>query len=1204
MSKKNYSYPFFQKNAIALAVIYAAFPSAVWALNLAETPPSTVEPYIAPNLILSLDDSGSMGYQLNNSNAGTARTGPVNGAWPLDTQRISILKYTLKQVFNDHDLLPEKKIRFGWQALWNNGNTASNRFPGATNINTTGKHNLKSLDNTHRQNFIQYIDWLTANGGTPTHRMSQQAHKYMSDPLRADGPWASKDSIGNTKYLVCRRNYHILLSDGGWQTAPTATTKPGNDDGTSITLPDGTSYNKILPYADTHSDMVADWAFKSWATNLQPSLYDKDDPDKQIKPSVAYRKAPAQEDFGKDEKGNEAILQRYWNPRYDPANWPHMVTYTIGFSNAATTWSGEPNIKRPPNKIVPFSYDIGESGSLPDLITGNIKWPLLTASSEKTKNPLDLWHSALNGRGRYYAVEQADDLKKAFEDIIGAIQSENEPDYTANATSGSNTSRTDVGKFTAAYQPDNYWKGFIQGEEIVKYCDPASDTDCNPPTGDDAYTKDLWGGKTTADKMDEASFSVSGRLVLTSSDQWLTSGKEKGGVSFEWSSNQNNLSTTQKAAIGDSTTSPIATSGQRRLEYIRGDRNLEGTEPDQYTTAKPFRQRKSRQGDIINSIVWYSGAPSSGYTHAGYSSFVRNNKNRQPMLYVGGNDGMLHGFSVEDGSEKIAYVPKGAIPNLNLLTNSTYNNQHKAFVDGSPMTGDINIGSGTSDWRTVLVGTMGVGGRGYFVLDVSNPGYKTGGGATSAPNFAKANAADIVKIDRTFKTLRSCFTNTDGSILGGAAKSACTAAEEEDKDLGFITAQPVLDDNNPMRTTQITLMNNNRWAVVLGNGYNSINQRPVLLIQYLDGSDEKLLRIPVTSQAAGNGLANDNGLAAPRLVDLDGDGRPDIAYAGDNQGNLWKFDLTSNNDGDWGVAFGGTPLFTARGPSALSASARNEIQPITAAPTVRANDRTMEVGTGASKKTISIGGMQVAFGTGRNVDTSDPSNDKVQTIYSVLDNTRYKVITTALGKRLAVHPGGGTCTPIPAANCVPAPQALGTGVDVAKLAQQSISEIAGGDAGRVDIVQELEKETWINFNGWYLDLPAVGERLLKPMNFYDSSNILTIYSQVPARGSSNKTIDPNEETCEAVPVDEERQYRTFVNIMDGKKPSIQLVDYNGDGNYIGSSDQNVARKKVTKGSHTMITQGNKNMDIDVKNKKEELARMPEQSMRPSWRQMQ
>lgn len=437
--------------------------------------------------------------------------------------------------------------------------------------------------------------------------------------------------------------------------------------------------------------------------------------------------------------------------------------------------------------------------------------------------------------------------------------------------------------------------------------------------------------------------------------------------------------------------------------------------------------------------------------------------------------------------------------------------------------------------------------------------------------------------------------------MTGAEKTACDKTVEEDKDIGHITARPVLNESNPMRTTQITRMNNNRWAVVLGNGYNSANQRPVLLIQYLDGAQE-LQRIPVTTETAGTGNALDNGLSAPRLVDLNGDSSPDIAYAGDNRGNLWKFDLTNVSETNWDVALGGSPLFTAKGPTALGSASRPNIQPITIAPTVRANDRTdCEIASGKCKvgTDVAVGGMMVAFGTGRNVALKDPESIEVQTLYSVLDNTRYRIVNTAKGKRLEVHPGGGTC---PGKTCVPAPSPLGVGVTNAKLAEQKITELSGGDKGTVDAKDtsnDLKKGTWSSFNGWYMDLPAVGERLLKPMEFYDGSNILAAYSQVPAKGSD---VDPNVESCESTSVDEERQYRTLVNIMDGKRPRVQIVDANGDGLY-NASDDNVTRVKVSKGSHTLIAQKDKIMDIDAKNKKEMLARMPEQSLRPSWRQL-
>jgi hypothetical protein len=90
-------------------------------------------------------------------------------------------------------------------------------------------------------------------------------------------------------------------------------------------------------------------------------------------------------------------------------------------------------------------------------------------------------------------------------------------------------------------------------------------------------------------------------------------------------------------------------------------------------------------------------------------------------------------------------------------------------------------------------------------------------------------------------------------------------------------------------------------------------------------------------------------------------------------------------------------------------------------------------------------------------------------------------------------------------------------------------------------------------------------------------------------GSAKGTdVDPNVESCDSSTVDEERQYRTFINIMDGLRPSVQIVDKNNDGLY-NSLDLNVSRVKVSKGSHTLIAQKNKIADIDTKNDKEMLA---------------
>lgn len=1183
----------FQRNLLALA-IGAAFAPA-WALDLADAPPGTVQPYVRPNVIISIDDSGSMNYRLDkegeNGNS-SIKTPNSDGSWPVNSRRMNVLKYALignndsKGVFNDTTLLSDRKIRLSWQAM-----NANNNNPGSIPYN--GINSMKIMDSTHRTNFINFIKNLTSSSSTPSHKMFKQADEYLrNSQLDTNSPWASDPGNIGAPYLGCRRNYHIFMTDGRWNGQVSGDSR--DDNTKTVKLPDDTIFGsttnnaairkKTQLYADTYSNTLADWAFYSWSTSLKnyngtninstTTLYGK------VEQDINFRKAPDTENFGKDSNNKDAILDRYWNPKYNPATWPHLVTYTIGFSNAAITWPGASNILAPSEKV-PFGYD----GSFPDLVTGNIKWPEM---SNENRRSLDLWHAALNGRGNFYAVEKGEDLEKAFREIFQQINNENTGETTTSAISGTNTSRDNVGRYTSKYEPRDAWKGYVYSEIL--------DRDGN------VVDNPAWNGNTAA-KLDARKADYASRLVLSwKSEDKTISGRTldhiKGeAISFTF----NNLSASQKSSLNLNTASPAETDtrGSDRVDYVRGRTSHEGTTP---TT---FRQRVSIQGDIVNSAIWYTSWPNASLPLKGYAAFAKAYDFRTPMLYVGGNDGMLHGFSALDGAEKIAYVPKGAIPSLRYLTGQEYNNKHKFFVDGSPMTGDVNLGSdATPNWRTMLVGAMGLGGKGYFVLDVTNPGFSakparagqttgtpvpnTSSNASNAPEFSATNAADLVMMDRTRNP-------ESGELVCADNDDACLTIRNEERDIGHITAEPVRHNNDILRATQITRMNNNRWAVVLGNGYNSFNQRPVLLVQYLDGNKE-LLRIPATTDTPGTGKANDNGLGAPRLVDLNGDDRMDIAYAGDNLGNLWKFDLTSYDASEWGVAFSGAPLFTATGPAALDNPGRTLPQPITVAPTVRANDRMMTVGTGDAAKTVAVGGMMVAFGTGRNVARTDAENGNVQTLYSVLDNARYRYRSSSTPKRLEIHPGNSCSSGT--ANCVPvpAPAALGTGVDAANLVAQTISQVTGQDYASLTTNKPLNLSNWAVKNGWYLDFPMVSERLLKPIDFYDGTNILTVYSQVPAKGAD---IDPNVETCDAGSVDEERQYRTFINIMDGAAPSVQLMTFAGI-----PTNTILARTKVHKGAHSMITQGDKNLDIDTKDNVETLNRMPETTSRPSWRQMQ
>ena len=86
-------------------------------------------------------------------------------------------------------------------------------------------------------------------------------------------------------------------------------------------------------------------------------------------------------------------------------------------------------------------------------------------------------------------------------------------------------------------------------------------------------------------------------------------------------------------------------------------------------------------------------------------------------------------------------------------------------------------------------------------------------------------------------------------------------------------------------------------------------------------------------------------------------------------------------------------------------------------------------------------------------------------------------------------------------------------------------------------------------------------------------------------------------------MDKERQFLNFINIMDGTVPSVPLMDLNGDGAF-DDNDLKANRREVTAGAHNILSKsGSENEDIDAEGKRTKLAKLPEKSLRPTWRQL-
>jgi type IV pilus assembly protein PilY1 len=466
-----------------------------------------------------------------------------------------------------------------------------------------------------------------------------------------------------------------------------------------------------------------------------------------------------------------------------------------------------------------------------------------------------------NGDGNpdnYFLVTNAlklkDQLSAAFDEIIRRTGSAS----SASVNTGSISSDTRV--YQAKFNSGD-WTG-----NLLSYPVNVTDGTLLPPEWDAAQ-------KVSAQ-------TPTNRVIITKNAD------TGAGVPFRWA----NIGATHQGEL-----QPSDTRGSARLDYLRGDASQESL------NGGVFRNRPAKLGDIVSSSPTYVGKPPMGYPDSlesvPYSSFAAANVNRQKMVYVGANDGMLHGFdagtSTTKGQERIAFVPSAVFPNLHELTKPNYS--HKFYVDGTPTVGDVFYNGA---WHTILVGSLNKGGKSIFALDVTNPAA-----------FSEANASSLFRWEFT------------------------------DQDLGLTYSRPA-----------IAKLHDNRWYAIFGNGYNnttgtapvsSAGRATLFIVDIETGALTKKIVTNTTNNPGAP--TTPNGLATPALVDVDRDNIVDYAYAGDLLGNLWKFDLRATSVGSTLVAYSGVPLFVAKDAAGVR-------QPITERPEVgrgpKGNGLMVLVGTG------------------------------------------------------------------------------------------------------------------------------------------------------------------------------------------------------------------------------------------------------------------
>ncbi len=542
-------------------------------------------------------------------------------------------------------------------------------------------------------------------------------------------------------------------------------------------------------------------------------------------------------------------------PEDDKASHQHMTTFVVGLGVSGTL-----NYRA--------DYKTAATGDFAQIRTGPLNWPIWPdpmldyTNPDNYNNPKsidDFWHAAVNGRGRFFSAKDPTTVVEGLADALAKID-----DKVASGTADSVSTLQPTTGNNFAYST-SYKSGVWQGDLEARLIDVATGipgpavwkaVDLLGPhqlaACDDRRIYLIHGGNTLANFASSTNLCVAG--VPTATADGLDAAEEAffGLGSLSQLSQWAFMTAAQKTAV--------QVPG-RLVNFIRGQRSDEGFQIG--STTKFFRTRgegvvgEGILGDIVDSQPVYIGQPFASYQEHNYAAFK--GTPRTPMIYVGANDGMLHAFYAtvdltvaNHGQEAWAVIPSAVLPNLYKLADENYKRDgHQFYVDGTPVAGDVWDGS---NWRTILVGGLNAGGKGYYALDVTTPG------AAPTPLWE--------------------FKQVAGSCPA-PAPSAMPAGIFADCNLGLTFGKPII--------TKLA----GQWVVMVASGYNNANGVAGDGLGYLYVLDaltgELKQKIATTAGSAGSpsGLAQINNFVDNVVVD----NTTLRAYGGDVLGNMWRFDF-------------------------------------------------------------------------------------------------------------------------------------------------------------------------------------------------------------------------------------------------------------------------------------------------------------------------
>lgn len=506
----------------------------------------------------------------------------------------------------------------------------------------------------------------------------------------------------------------------------------------------------------------------------------------------------------------------------DTALWQHMSTFTLGMGVNGTL----------PYDRLYLDHATDTTSSYYKLIKGGasgLEWPAPLANNATTID--DLWHAAVNGRGQYFGAKNATELTDGLRAALSTMGS---VPGSGSALGVSTIEPTGVNNlaFGASYATVE-WTGNVMAYAVSSTGDFSAPLSGTAQAGVDnlawrkGYTSDRRTiyyrspNTTTLRSFTYANLSAETPSLGANFTNFCT--KSVADVGTVYPAQCATLSAAQKTAAND---------GTKLVDWLRGYSAYEDTNPSNPL----FRTRVSALGDIVGSTPVYVGPPSLMYVDAGYAAFKTAKKDRQAMVYVGANDGMLHAFPVNSaglGNESWAFVPTAVMPKMFRMANTDYASRHQFSVDGTPAIGDIKVGS---VWKTILVGGLNSGGNSIYALDITNPA------------------------------------------------SPALLWEFTDPDLGYTYGKPI-----------ITKRANGTWVVVFASGYNNTGNGHLYVLNANTGiQDVTKISTYTSGTTAAGSLTSPSGLASlTAWVDSVTNNTAKRFYGGDLKGNVWRFDIDS-----------------------------------------------------------------------------------------------------------------------------------------------------------------------------------------------------------------------------------------------------------------------------------------------------------------------